>query len=143
MKSEYLIIDKAILPDYFDLVLQAKTLVEDENLSVSVACKQTGISRSTFYKYKDRLFRASASYGRKTILTVKLADIPGVLSRMIQEIYSYGGNIISINSALPIKGVSFVTIVLDVQNLATDAADLVVELKKIENVKSANIVAVE
>ncbi|MBQ4587070.1 MAG: hypothetical protein IJB13_04695, partial [Clostridia bacterium] len=78
--TEYLIIDKSILPEYFDLVLKAKSLVEDEDVSVSLACKQTGISRSTFYKYKDKIYRSSESYGKKSIISFKLADSPGVLS---------------------------------------------------------------
>ena len=86
MGAEYLIIDKSILPEYFELVLKAKSLVEDENKSVSFACKETGISRSTFYKYKDKIFKTSQTYGKKIILTMKLSDAAGVLSNIMQDI---------------------------------------------------------
>lgn len=141
--TEYLIIDKSILPEYFDLVLKAKSLVEDEDVSVSLACKQTGISRSTFYKYKDKIYRSSESYGKKSIISFKLADSPGVLSSVVQEIYSCGGNIITINSGLPIKGITFTTLVIDVSTLKIELTELVRHLKMVDNVKSANIVAVE
>lgn len=143
MVSEYLIVDKSILPNYYELVLQAKSLVEDEKKSVSLSCKETGISRSTFYKYKDKIFTASQSYGKKAIITLKLSDAAGVLSNVMQDIYSYGGNIITINSTLPISSVAFITIVIDVSNLKTDTHSMVKELKKINHVKSANVVAVE
>ena len=141
--TEYLIIDKSILPEYFDLVLKAKSLVEDEDVSVSDACKKTGISRSTFYKYKDKIYRSSESYGKKSIISFKLADSPGVLSNVVQEIYSCGGNIITINSGLPIKGITFTTLVIDVSSLKIDLAELVRHLKMVDNVKSVNVVAVE
>ena len=143
MSTEFLIIDKSILPDYFDLVLKAKSLVEDEECSVSFACKQVGISRSTFYKYKDKIYKASSKYGKKTIITFKLVDCPGALNHVVQEIYAYGGSIITINSALPIKGIAFTTIVLDNTKLKGDVADLLADLKRNETVKSANIVAIE
>lgn len=143
MGSEYLIVDKSILPNYYELVLKAKSLVEDEKKSVSLSCKETGISRSTFYKYKDKIFTASKSYGKKAVVTLKLVDAAGVLSNVMQDIYSYGGNIITINSTLPISSVSFITIVIDVSNLSIDTQSMVKELKKINHVKSANVVAVE
>ncbi len=143
MGAEYLIIDKSILPEYFELVLKAKSLVEDENKSVSFACKETGISRSTFYKYKDKIFKTSQTYGKKIILTMKLSDAAGVLSNIMQDIYAYGGNIITINSTQPINSVAFITIVIDVSNLIIDTQQLIKEFKTISHVKSANIVAVE
>ena len=141
--SEYLIIEKSILPEYFDLVLRAKSLVEDEDVSVSLACKQTGISRSTFYKYKDKIHRSSGSFGKKSIISFKFADSPGVLSSVVKEIYSCGGNIITINSGLPIKGITFTTIVIDVSTLKIDLTELVRQLKLVDGVKSVNVVAVE
>lgn len=143
MGSDYFIVDKAILPDYFDLVLYAKSLVDDENNSVSNACKIAGISRSTFYKYKDKIFKSSKTYGKKLIITLKLTDAAGVLSNVMLQIYAYGGNIITVNSTLPINNVAFTTIVIDVNNLKTDPQTMVKELKKISHVKSASIVAVE
>lgn len=140
---DYLIVDKSILPDYYDLVLQAKSLVEDENKSVSESCKQTHISRSTFYKYKDKIYKASSSYGKKAVFTLKLSDAAGVLNNVMQEIYNRGGNIITINSTLPINSVAFVTIVVDVSKMDIGAQELTKEFKNINHVKSANVVAIE
>lgn len=143
MATEYLIVDKSILPDYYELVLRAKSLVEDEKKSVSFSCKETGISRSTFYKYKDKIFNTSSKYGKKAIMTMKLADYAGVLSKVMQDIYSAGGNIVTVNSTLPIDKVSLVTIVFDVSNMKTDTQVLIKDLRRIQGVKSAGIIAVE
>ena len=143
MNDEFLIVFKSILPDYFDFVIKAKSMVEDERVSVSEACKRCNISRSTYYKYKDKIFNASKSYGRKSILGIKAADKAGVLSAVINEIYDSGANVISINSALPVKGVAFITIAMDVSEASCDTAEILAKIKVVEHVKSANIIAVE
>ena len=143
MNDEYLIVYKSILPEYFSSVITAKAMVEDEKLSVSVACKNTGISRSTYYKYKDKVFKASKSYGKKCIIGIRAADRKGVLNEILSEIYEAGVNIISINSAMPVKGVAFVTMAIDVSDANDDPADIVGKVKAIDNVKSANIIAIE
>ncbi|MBO7525814.1 MAG: ACT domain-containing protein [Clostridia bacterium] len=141
--SEYLIIDKSILPDYFELVLKAKGLVEDEKTSVSDACKKTGISRSTFYKYKDKIFNVSNTYGKRAIITVKAADKKGVLSGILSAVYSFGANVVSINQAIPIKSVAVITLAVDFGDTAGGGDALTEKIKAIENVKNASIVAIE
>ncbi len=143
MSSEFLIIDKTILPDYFDAVLKAKSLVENEKESVSSACKTAGISRSTFYKYKDKIFTASATYGKKAIISLKTADKRGVLSAILSAVYSVGANVVSINQAIPIKGVAVITLAIDLADASEDAGAIVTKLRSIENVKNATIVAIE
>lgn len=143
MAQEFLIIDKSILPEYFEAVLKAKSLVEDENENVSAACKATGISRSTFYKYKDKIFKASSTYGKKAIISLKTADERGVLSSVMNAVYSFGANVVSINQAIPIKGVAVITLTIDVAEANADTKAIVETLKQIKNVKSANVIAIE
>ena len=144
MASDFLIVHKKILPEYLEKVIEARDLLSrHEASSVTEAVKMVGISRNTFYKYKDKIYRSSKSYGKKSIISFKLADSPGVLSSVVQEIYSCGGNIITINSGLPIKGITFTTLVIDVSTLKIELTELVRHLKMVDNVKSVNIVAVE
>ena len=57
MKSnEYYIVHKSILPTYFDQVIKTREQINNKKISVSDACKANGISRSTYYKYKDYIF---------------------------------------------------------------------------------------
>ena len=54
MEKDYLIVSRKILPDYLDQVIQARDLLSSHEVSsVTEAVKKAGISRSTFYKYKD------------------------------------------------------------------------------------------
>ena len=143
MKDELLIVYKSILPDYFDSVLKAKSLVEDCKLSVSEACKEVDISRSTFYKYKDKIFRASQQYGKKSVIMVKTADKRGVLGAILDAVYDCGANVIAINQAMSVRGVGLITLTVDVTDVGSDISDLLQAIKDTENVKSATIAAIE
>ena len=80
MLSNYLIVHKSILPDYYEKVLEARRLMTSGKVKeVSQAVKQVGISRSTYYKYKDYLFEPSEiAGGRKAVLSMLLDHTPGV-----------------------------------------------------------------
>ncbi len=144
MKSQdYYIIHKSILPDYFEAVIKAKSLVEDQKISVSDACKMVNISRSTFYKYKDNISVPSNSYGKKAIVAIKTGDQKGVLSNILSIIYNVGANIITINQDMPIKDSAYITIAVDISEATKDINELISELKSVEYVRSANIIAVD
>ena len=77
--DEYYVIHKNVLPDYFEKVIQIKDLISS-GANVSEACKEIGLSRSTFYKYKDHVNRPSTKIGKRVILNFKVKDEPGTLS---------------------------------------------------------------
>ena len=53
MSKDY-IVDSAILPDVMDKVIEARQMLENGTVrQVSEAVKRVGISRGTYYKYKD------------------------------------------------------------------------------------------
>lgn len=143
MHEDYLIVHKSILPECFIAVLEAKSLVDDDEMSVSDACRKTGISRSTFYKYKDKVYTPSSTYGRKAIIAIKTADKMGVLSAILNKIAHYGANVININHAIPVGSSAYVTFALDVSSMSADINELVANLRNVDFVKSVNVIAVE
>ena len=56
MSLEYLIVNKELLPKCFEKVVEAKNLLNNTDSNISSICKKCGISRSTFYKYQDKVF---------------------------------------------------------------------------------------
>ena len=58
-------------------------------------------------------------------------------------IYKFGANVITINQDMPIKDSAYITMAIDVSDSEKDINELVKELKTVENVRSANIIAVE
>ena len=64
------------------------------------------------------------------------------MSKIVSAVYSFNGNVISINQAEPINGVAVITLAVDLSEMG-DVSELIKKLINIEFVKSANIVAIE
>ncbi len=145
MLDNYLIIHKSILPEYYEKVLEARHLIEDGKVKdVSQAVKEVGISRSTYYKYKDYILEPTDLSGnRNAVLTMMLSHEPGVLSSLLKKLSDVGGSILSINQSLPIHGKANVNISLDVSNVQANITDVVNELSKLPGVEQAKLLAIE
>ena len=64
---------------------------------VSQAVKQVGISRSTYYKYKDYIFEPSdLNSSRKAVFSMMLDHAPGVLSALLACISECGASVLTI-----------------------------------------------
>ncbi len=143
MKEDFLIVHKCILPEYFDAVIDARNLINDRGFSVSDACKEVGISRNTYYKYKDFIFIPSASHGKKAILAFRLDHKLGVLSNLLNTVAASGGNILAINQEMPIHGSAYVTITVDCLNLTHSINSFIEKLRELTGVSSVDLVALE
>ena len=143
MDNKYLIVSTSILPDYYEQVVKARDMFESGEVNISQACQKCGISRSTYYKYKDNVFRPDREYGKKSIFAFKMANEKGVLSKILSVISEYDANVIAINQAMPIKNFAYVTITLDISDSNRPHQELIKKLKQIKHVKSANIIAFE
>ena len=145
MKGKYLIVDKAILPDYFEKVIEARTLLRDGKFqNVSEAVKEVGISRSTYYKYKDFVFSPSDSnIGRKALISIMLEDKKGALSEILNFLYSVECNIITINQNIPINEGASIIISMDISDTKTPIEEILVNLKTVKYVVSSKLVALE
>ena len=143
MESNLLLVHKSILPKNYLQVIETRELIEKNNLSVTLACKQIGISRNTYYKYKDFVFRPNIERNRKAILSFRVLDNVGVLSNILQTISNCHGNVITINQEQPLQGVAFIFITINVNDISITMDELVIELKKIDGLKAVNILAYE
>ena len=140
--SDWLLIDKKVLPSYFEKVVMIKERVTmGEN--ISEACKALGLSRSTYYKYKDYVNRPSNNNGKHIILSLKLIDEPGALSNILNEVAASKANIVAINQEMPIHNIAFVTLTISVIEMSISISDLITCLKKFNNVVDVMLVAVE
>ena len=145
MLQNYLIIHKSILPDYYEKVLDAKHMLETGKVKeISEAARQAGISRSTFYKYKDYVIEPSQlTIGRKAVLSMMLSHERGMLSGVLNMMSKYQLNILTINQSLPVHQMANVTISLDISDLEIPLAQVVEELGKMEGVAQVRLVALE
>lgn len=145
MKGKFLIVNKSILPDYFEKVIEVRNLLRDGKFqNVSEAVKEVGISRSTYYKYKDFIFSPSDSnIGRKALISIILEDKKGALSEILNFFYSLECNIITINQNIPINEVASIIISMDISDTKIPIEEILTSLKNISYVVSARLVALE
>ena len=75
--EKYYIVDSTILPDVLDKVIEARSLLQNgEVKQVSEAVKRVGISRGTYYKYKDYVFLpAQGMSERKAVISLMLQSV--------------------------------------------------------------------
>ncbi len=142
-KHTFLLVDKTVLPPYYEQVVEAVKLVDQEGKNISDVCKILNISRSTYYKYKDKVFELSSTYGRKAIISLRAENEKGVLSTILNTIASLQGNILTINQDMPIHNLAYITVTLDTKDLTVSIYDLISNLKKLPKIKDVSLLAVE
>ena len=140
--DEYYVIHKKVLPDYYEKVIQIKDVISS-GVNVSEACQKIGLSRSTFYKYKDYVNRPSTKVGKRVILSLKLKDEPGTLSMILNDIAAKNANILAINQEVPIHNIAFITMNISINNMELSIQQLVNEIKNLANVLDVMLLAVE
>lgn len=145
MIGKYLIVDKSIVPEYFEKVVEVRNLLRDGKYrNVSEAVKVVGISRSTYYKYKDFVFLPSdGEIGRKALISIMLEDKKGALSEILNFLYSMECNIITINQNIPINQVASVVISMDISDIKLPIEEILLKLKEVKYVVSARLIALE
>ena len=145
MLKSYLIIERTALPDYFLKVVEARKLLENGVCDqVSEAVRRVGISRSTYYKYKDRIIEPSElNIGHKATLTLTLTHEAGNLSRVLNEVSAFGANILTITQSLPLHGTASIMISLDTNKMEHAIEQLIDDLQRLEGVEKVRLLAVE
>lgn len=145
MLEDYLMVHKSILPEYFDRVLLARHLLEEGRAQdVSQAVKLAGISRSTYYKYRDYIMEPSElSGGRKAVISVLLDHEPGVLGALLSRISEAECSILTITQSLPIHDHASVTISMDISNMTEPMEKLMEAVAATPGVENPKLVAIE
>lgn len=145
MLKKYLIVSKKILPDVYEKVIEARNLINSGSVKgISEAVKMVGISRSTYYKYKDYVFSPDENQiGRKAVISMMLKHEKGVLSNVLNYLSQEHANILTINQSIPINGKASVNVSLDISDLSKSIDDVIFEMKKIKGATSVKLLSVE
>lgn len=140
-KVKYLLVDMSILPEIYAKVVEANGYLQSgEATSASQAAKMAGISRSAYYKYKDKIFEYNEQGDNVTAINAKLIDNAGVLSSVMNELYLAGANILAVNQSIPVNNIADVSITVRLSQTDVSTEDLISNIKNIGGVKSAEIV---
>ena len=141
----YYVVKQKAVPEVLLKVVEAKRLVESGKvLSVQEAVDAVGISRSSFYKYKDDIFPFhDSSQGRTITLTFQMDDEPGLLSVVLKIIADFRANILTIHQSIPINGVASLTISVQVLETTGDVSEMIERMEKQTGVHYVKIIAKE
>ena len=144
-RIDYYVVMKKALPEVLLKVAEAKWLLDSERVStIQEAADKVGISRSSFYKYKDDIFPFhDSSMGRSITIMLQLDDEPGVLSGILKCVADYQANILTIHQAIPINGVTSVTMSIEVLRSTGDVSELMNALEQIGGVHYLKILSRE
>ena len=143
-KKKYFVVRERAVPEVLLKVVQAKRLLDSGRAqTVQDAAEQTGISRSSFYKYKDDIFPFHEEARGKTItFIIQMDDEPGLLSVVLQTIAHFHGNILTIHQSIPINGIATLTLI-DILPGEGDAEAMVEEIESREGIHYLKILGRE
>ena len=143
--NSYYLVKKRALPEVLLKVIEAKGLLESEKvMTVQEAADMVGISRSSFYKYKDDVFKFhDNSEGQTITLTFQMDDRPGLLADLLRIIASFGANILTIHQSIPINAVASLSISVQVLDTTRNVASMIEEMEKQEGVHHVKLLAKE
>lgn len=144
-KTKYYVLKKKAVPEVLLKVVEAKKLLESERAeSVQEATDMVGISRSSFYKYKEDIFPFHDNAKGKTItMVIQLDDEPGLLSVVLKTVADYRANILTIHQSIPVNGVASLTISVDVLPDTGDVSQMIETIEQQEGIHYLKILARE
>ena len=141
----YYVVRRKAVPEVLLKVVEAKRLVESGRVaSVQEAVDEIGISRSSFYKYKDDILPFSDNTRGKTVtLVTQMMDEPGLLSDLLHIVADYRANILTIHQTIPVNGSATVTLSVEVLSDTGNVAGMVEEIEHLKGVQNVKILGVE
>lgn len=145
MNEKYFVVKQKAVPEVLLKVVEAKGLLEKGKVeSVQEAVNAVGISRSSFYKYKDDIFRFhDSSQGTTITLTFQMDDEPGLLSDVLKTIADAHANILTIHQSIPINGIASLSLSIQILQNTSDVSGMIEEMENKKGVHHVKIVAKE
>ena len=143
--TKYFVVKQKAIPEVLLKVVEAKRLLESEKvLTIQEAVDAVGISRSSFYKYKDDIFPFhDNSQGTTITLTFQMDDEPGILSDVLKIIAEYRAYILTIHQSIPINGIASLTLSIQVLQTTGDISRMIEQLEGQPSVHHVKILAKE
>jgi chorismate mutase len=144
-RERYYLVREPAVPEVLLKVVEAKHMLETGKAeTIQSAVDAQGISRSSFYKYKDDIFPFHENVHGKTItLSIQLEDKPGLLSGLLGIIAQYRANILTIHQAIPVNGLAVITLSIDILPTTGDFSAMAGAMEGLSGVRSIRILGRE
>lgn len=143
--AKYFVVRRKAVPEVLLKVVEAKRLLESEKVpTIQEAVDAVGISRSSFYKYKDDIFQFHDNLQGSTFtLIFQMDDEPGLLSDVLKIIAEYHANILTIHQSIPINGIASLSLSVQILPTTGDISKMVLQLEEQKGVRHVKILAKE
>lgn len=139
---KYYVVKQKALPEVLLKVAEANRLIENQNISIADATEKVGISRSSYYKYKDDLFPFRDNSKGKTITFVlSMEDEPGLLSVVLKKVAEFKANILTIHQTIPVNGIASLTLSVEILPTTGDASMMIEEIEQLNGVRYLKILS--
>ena len=133
--AKYYVVRRKAVPEVLLKVVEVKRLLESERVTtVQEAVDIVGISRSSFYKYKDDIFQFHDNAPGTTItLTFDMDDEPGLLSDVLKTIHQ----------SIPINGIASLSLSVQILQNTGDISKMIEQMEDQKGVHHVKILAKE
>lgn len=141
----YYVVKKGALPEVLLKVVEANRLIDTQKAaSVQEAVDMVGISRSSYYKYKDDIFPFhDSAQGTTLTLSCQMNDEPGLLSDVLKVVAEFKANILTIHQSIPINGIAPLSLSIQILAATGDVSEMIQEMEKKNGVHSVKVLARE
>ena len=144
-KTKYFVVKQKAVPEVLLKVVEAKKLLDSERvITVQEAAERVGISRSSFYKYKDDIFPFYDNTKGKTVTFVmQMDDCQGLLSDLLHIVAVYRANILTIHQSIPVNGIATLTLSVEVKPDTGNISRRLEEMEEHQGIHYVKILARE
>lgn len=141
----YFVVRRKAVPEVLLKVVEAKRLLESEKvMTIQEAVDAVGISRSSFYKYREDIFPFHDNMqGTTFTMTFQMDDEPGLLSDVLKIIAEYQANILTIHQSIPINGIASLSLSVQVLKTTGNLSGMLEKLEEQKGVHHVKILARE
>ena len=143
-KDEVYIVSKRALPQVLQKVVEVQhMLAMAPDLTVQEAADSVGLSRSSFYKYKDDVapFRETTR-GKTVNLLLQVSDRPGVLSAILSEVAGCHANVLTIQQSIPIGGIAAVALGFEISPETAELSDIEERILALDGVQRIQVLGI-
>ena len=144
-KTSFFVLKEKAVPEVLLKVVEAKRLLDSGKMtSVQDATEAVGISRSSFYKYKNDIFPFHENAKGKTVtMVIQLDDEPGILSLVLKTIADFHANVLTIHQSIPVNGIASLSLSIDVFPATGDVEVMKNSIESVQGIHYAKILARE
>ena len=141
-KDQYYLVKAELLPEAMLKAMKAQALLDSRKVkTINDALKAVDISRTAFYRYKDKVipFRQLVKENIIT-LSIHLEDRSGTLSQLLSVVAHSGANVLTINQTIPLQSRATITLSIETASITVEIDELIKQLRELEAVEKVELI---